>query len=188
MLPLLISGLSRAPRLRQLQLDFQDPAHGAVFPADKVVSLCHLDSGACGSPEASAKAVMWREDCPEAFGDEELGRLASALPSGLVTLNLCLLLGERATKLTSLRGQSPSLSRWGLGKVSAAGAAALSSRLPGTLRDFTLMLGTRVEKLPQFRSRECLVGLSVPGLQPLQAANGMMLLQPWLPWICDRLR
>lgn len=81
-LPLLISGLSRAPRLRQLQLDFQD--------------------------------------CPEAFGDEELGRLASALPSGLVTLNLCL---------------------WGLGKVSAAGAAALSSRLPGTLRDFTLMLG-----------------------------------------------
>ena len=184
MLPLLISGLSRAPRLRQLQLDFQDPAHGAVFPADKVVSLCHLDSGACGCPEASAKAVMWRQDCPEAFGDKELGRLASALPSGLVTLNLCLLLGERATKLTSLRGQSPSLSRWGLGKVSAAGAAALSSRLPGTLRDFTLMLGTRVEKLPQFRCRVLGWALSP---WPLQAANGMMLLQPWLPWICDRL-
>jgi len=81
-LPLLISGLSRAPRLRQLQLDFQD--------------------------------------CPEAFGDEELGRLASALPSGLVTLNLCL---------------------WGLGKISGAGASALSSGLPGALRDFTLMLG-----------------------------------------------
>ncbi|CAE7820712.1 FBL4 [Symbiodinium sp. CCMP2592] len=81
-LPLLISGLSRAPRLRLLQLDFQD--------------------------------------CPEAFGDEELGRLASALPSGLVTLNLCL---------------------WGLGKISGAGASALSSGLPGALRDFTLMLG-----------------------------------------------
>ena len=33
------------------------------------------------------------QDCPEAFGDKELASVASALPSGLTTLNLCLHLG-----------------------------------------------------------------------------------------------
>ncbi|CAE7540757.1 FBL4 [Symbiodinium pilosum] len=61
------------------------------------------------------------QDCPD-FGDEELESLVSALPSGLLTLNLCL---------------------WGLGKISSAGTRALSAALPSALSDFTLMLGGR---------------------------------------------
>ena len=37
--------------------------------------------------------------------------------------------------------QCGALCRWGLSQISAVGTGALSSGLPGELRDFTLMLG-----------------------------------------------
>ena len=88
------------------------------------------------------------QDCPD-FGDEELESLVSALPSGLLTLNLCLHPGQsRKIKADACTteiqiGMMGDNARWGLGKISSAGTRALSAALPSALSDFTLMLGWR---------------------------------------------
>ena len=119
--------------------------------------ICRLDSCAWVSHEACAQAAQWgarivrRHLVTRSWED---WRALCHLDWSHLICACCL---AKKPPRPQVYGVSPSVvlpfnscssfaARWGLGKISGAGASALSSGLPGALRDFTLMLGTRVMK------------------------------------------